>query len=541
MVVLAWCAQAQAQIVERPNPGDPISLDSGKVAGKLLDSGVRGYFGVPYAAAPTGALRWREPQPVKPWSGVYNADRFAPECIQILRPHNINHYFGEEATSEDCLYLNLWIPPNARAESRLPVILWIYGGGLSIGSAGMANYSGERLAEKGIVFVSVGYRVGAFGFMSHPELTAESPYHASGNYGYLDQLAALRWIQRNIQLFGGDPGRVTIMGQSAGAGSAFSLQASAAAKGLFHRIVGMSGGGLRFGVDLPTQQEAEASGLELEKALGVDSLEKLRNFPADRILAAQAEFQLGGTAGTVRFRPNLDSHFMPKQPRETFAAGEQNDVPLLIGFTRDESSNDLRAATNLSQFQAAAKKYFGERSAEFLRLYPATEADVAAVGAQAARDGGMATSMRSWAYGQMAKGRAPVYMYMYAHPHSYATGVSFPDLNPQLAGAYHSSEVPFFLLTLDAYNRIRPTRAWTEQDRLLAATMSDVLIAFASLGNPQTASVRLPRFDAKREQLIEFGDPIKVITLNKSRMEFFSTVNAPGAVGPAPTPRTPRD
>ena len=324
------------------------------------------------------------------------------------------------------------------------------------------------------------------------------------------------------------------MGQSAGAGSAFSLQASPAARGLFHRIVGMSGGGMRFGVELPTQLQAEASGLELEKALGVDSLEALRNIPADRILAAQAEFQLGGTAGTVRFRPNLDAHFMPKQPRETFAAGEQNDVPLLLGFTRDESSNELRAAKDLAQFREAASKYFGDRSGEFLRLYPATETDVSAVGAQAARDGGMATSMRSWAYGQMKKGRQPVYLYMYSHEHSYAPGAVIADLNPQSAGAYHSSEIPFFLLTLDAYNRIRPTRAWTDQDHALAATMSEVLIAFASSGNPQTPSLRLPRFDARREQLIEFGDEVKVISFNKPRMEFFSTVNAPGAVGPAP-------
>jgi para-nitrobenzyl esterase len=541
LAAFAWLNEAAAQIVERAIPGDPIALDSGKVAGKLLNSGVRGYFGVPYAAAPTGALRWREPQPVTPWSGVYNADRFAPECIQILRPHNINHYFGEEATSEDCLYLNLWIPPNATADSRLPVILWIYGGGLSIGSAGMANYSGEKLAEKGVVYVSLGYRVGAFGFMSHPQLTAESPFHASGNYGYLDQVAALRWIQRNIRRFGGDPTRVTVMGQSAGAGSAFSLQASPAAKGLFHRIVGMSGGGMRFGVDLPTQQEAEATGLELEKALRVDSLEALRNVPADRILAVQAEFQLGGTAGTVRFRPNLDSHFMPRQPRETFAVGEQIDVPLLLGFTRDESSNELRLAKNLQQFQEAARKYFGERSSEFLRLYPATETDVSAIGAQAARDGGMATSMRSWARAQMQKGRQPAYLYMFAHAHSYTPGVTIADLNPQSAGAYHSSEIPFFLLTLDAYNRIRPTRSWTEKDRALASTMSDILVAFASNGVPQIPSLRMTRFDAQRESLVEFGDEVKVISFNKARMEFFSTVNAPGAVGPATVPRAPRD
>lgn len=539
-LALIAVANAAAQIVETPIPGDPVIIDSGKLAGKTLPSGVRAYFGVPYAAAPTGDLRWREPQPVKPWKGTYNADRFAPECIQILRPHNINHYFGEEATSEDCLYLNIWAPQNATATTSLPVILWIYGGGLSIGSASMANYSGENLAKKGVVYVSVGYRIGAFGFMAHPDLTAQSPFRASGNYGYLDQVAALQWIQRNIRQFGGDPARVTIMGQSAGAGSTFSLQASPLAKGLFHRVVGMSGGGLRVGSDLVPQAEAEKSGLELQQALKVGSLADLRNVPADRILAAQAEFQLGGTAGTVRFRPNVDAHFMPSTPREIFAAGDQSDVPALIGFTRDESSNELRTAPNAEAFRAAAAKYFGDRSAEFLRLYPVRD-DVAAVGAQAARDGGMATSIRTWAVAQQARGKAPVYIYMYAHPHSYADGVTFADLNPQTAGAYHSSEIPFFLLTQDVYNRLRETRSWTAFDRSLAQTMSDTLVAFAATGDPDTKALRLPRYDSRREQLTEFANPVRVIAFDKARMDFFSTVNAPGAVGPSATPRVPRD
>lgn len=531
---------AIAQIVETPIAGDPLVIDSGRIAGKKLPSGVRAYFGVPFAAPPTGNLRWREPQPVSPWKGTYNADRFAPECIQILRPHNINHYFGEEATSEDCLYLNVWAPESANAEANLPVVLWIYGGGLSIGSASMANYSGENLAKKGVVYVSAGYRVGAFGFMAHPELTAQSPHRASGNYGYLDQVAALQWIQRNIRQFGGDPGRVTIMGQSAGAGSVFSLQASPLARGLFHRAIGMSGGGLRVGSDPVAQTEAEKSGLELQHALKVSSLADLRNVPADRILAAQAEFQLGGTAGTVRFRPNLDAHFMPRTPREVFANGDQSDVPLLIGFTRDESSNELRTARSADEFRAAARKYFGDRSPEFLHLYPVRE-DLSTLGAQAARDGGMATSIRSWALGQLTRGKAPVYIYMYAHPHSYAPGARFADLNPETAGAYHSSEIPFFLLTQDVYNRIRETRAWTEYDRMLAGRMSDAIVAFAATGSPDTKDLRLPRFDARREQLTEFGNPVRTIAFDKARMDFFATVNAPGAVGPSATPRSPRD
>lgn len=538
--LLVLALAARAQIVDMPIPNDPVSIDSGAITGKQLPSGVHAYFGVPFAAPPVGEFRWRAPQPMKPWRGVYHADRFAPECIQILRPHNINHYFGEEATSEDCLYLNLWAPQGVTARSKLPVILWLYGGGLSIGSASMPNYGGENLAQKGVVYVAAAYRVGAFGFMSHPELTAESDVRASGNYGHLDQIAALQWIQRNIAKFGGDPSRVTIMGQSAGASSAFSLQASPLAKGLFHRAVGMSGGGLRAGSDPITLRDAESSGIELQQTLKVSSLRELRDIPADRILAAQAEFQLGGTAGTVRFRPNVDGYFMPKTPREIFAAGEQNDVPLLLGFTRDESSNDLRTANSVHEFRAAAERYFGSRADEFLRLYSPTS-DLARLGPQAARDGGMATSMRSWAFGQTLKGRAPVFMYMFARAHPYAPGAQFADLNPQTAGAYHTSEVPYFLLTQDVYNRLRTTRTWSEYDRDLARKTSDALVAFASTGSPVTTDIRFSPFDAKSEELIELGDSIRQIAFDKKRMTFFETANVPGAVGPTATPRLPRD
>jgi para-nitrobenzyl esterase len=537
-----WVSASHAQIVEAPIAGDPITIDTGKLSGKLLPSGVRAYFGVPFAAAPIGELRWKEPQPREPWKGVYNADRFAPECIQILRPHNINHYFGEEATSEDCLYLNIWAPPAAAKAEKVPVILWLYGGGLSIGSASMPNYGGENLAKKGVVYVTAGYRIGALGFMAHPELTASSPHHASGNYGHLDQIAALQWIHRNIERFGGDPARVTVMGQSAGASSTFSLQTSPLAKGLFHRIVGMSGGGLRAGGDPISQTEAEQSGLELQRVLKVGSLADLRNVPADKILAAQAEFQLGGTAGTVRFRPNVDGYFMPRTPRETFASGEQNDVPLLIGFTRDESGNELKFARSVEDYRAAANKYFGPQAEAFLKLYSVrSDTEVPAMGASAVRDGGMATSIRSWALGQLQKGQSPVYIYMYSHPHPYEPGVTIADLDPAAAGAYHTSEVPYFLLTQDVYNRMRKTRAWTDYDRQLADRMSGVLVAMATSGSPQTTDVRFPKFTLRAQEYVELGDRIAIQKFDRARMDFFATVNMPGVVGPGAIPRSPRD
>jgi para-nitrobenzyl esterase len=223
------CAQQPpsfAEVVERPIPGDPVTIDSGQIAGKLMPGGVKAYFGVPFAAAPVQQLRWREPQPVPLWHGVLYADRFAPECIQALRAHDINHYFGEEATSEDCLYLNIWTPPDATSGTHKPVVVWIYGGGFTIGSASMANYRGDSLARKGVVYVSVAYRLGALGFLALPALTDESPHHSSGNAGFLDQLAALQWIHRNIERLGGDPRNVTIVGQSAGSMSVSILQAS---------------------------------------------------------------------------------------------------------------------------------------------------------------------------------------------------------------------------------------------------------------------------------------------------------------------------
>ena len=233
-------SRATAQIVERPIPEDPVVVDGGAVSGKLLDSGVRAYFGVPFAAPPVRDLRWREPRPVAPWKGVYHADRNAPECIQVLRRHDINHYFGEEATSEDCLYLNVWASGTAKPGAKLPVIVYIYGGGFTLGSSGMAMYGGEDLAKKGVVFVNFNYRVGALGFLAHPELTAESPHHASGDYGFLDQIAALQWIKRNIAKFGGDPDNVTISGQSAGSASVSALEASPLAKDLFQHGFAMS-------------------------------------------------------------------------------------------------------------------------------------------------------------------------------------------------------------------------------------------------------------------------------------------------------------
>ena len=447
-----------AQVRERPIPGDPVKIDSGLVAGKLLPSGVRAYFGVPFAAPPVRELRWREPQPVPAWNGVFDADRPAPECIQALRAHDINNYFGEEATSEDCLYLNIWAPAAAGSGTRKPVVVWIYGGGFTAGSASMANYGGETLARKGVVYVAIAYRVGAFGFLALPALTAESPHHASGAVGFLDQIAALQWVRRNIAAFGGDPGNVTLMGQSAGSMSISVLQSSPLTRGLFQHLVGLSGSVVvkqSLGGPWPLAA-AEHEGTQLQEALHATDLAALRQLPADRILAA-------AIATRTRFGPTVDGYVLPASPLEIFAVGKQNDVPMLIGYAHDENVN------------------FG-------------------------------LEMRAWARAQVATGKSPVYAYLFARVHPYAPGVVFSDHNPKTAGAYHSGDIPYWLGTLDAFNLFRTTRDWTGADRALSDFMSDAIVSFATTGNPNRTGARdWPAYRPNDESIRELNLQSRVV------------------------------
>jgi para-nitrobenzyl esterase len=529
--LVATSGGAFGQIVATPIPGDPVAIDTGDVSGKVLESGVKAWLGIPYAAAPVGDLRWRAPQPAKPWKGVWHADRLAPECIQVLRRHDLNHYFGEEATSEDCLYMNIWAGPAATAGAKLPVIVWIYGGGFTLGSSGMAMYSGENVARQGVIFASFDYRVGILGNLAHPDLTAESPHHASGDYGFLDQVAALEWIQRNIDRFGGDPGNVTIVGQSAGAMSVSALEASPLARGLFRRGFAMSLSLFDNRFHLPPLPEAEKTGLEVQKALGAATLAEMRLLPADRILALQKDCQLG-CAGTITVSPDIDGYFLPDSVRAIFAAGRQNDVATVSGFTHDESFNDLRTAGSLAAYVAAAHKLYGAQADRFLALYPATnDAEAKQMGLTAAREGLAEAGTRNWALAQSATGNAPFFMYMFSRVHPFAPGVELFD-NPQAIGAYHTSDVPYWFGTLDAFNRIRTTRDWTPFDRDLSQRMMDCLVAFARSGDPATAATAWPRWTPAQESYVEFGDQSGVRKEDVTRMSFHTPAN----VTPSPPP-----
>lgn len=530
-----WALGAVAQVVERPVPGDPVRIDSGQVSGKVLPSGVKAYFGIPYVAAPLRDLRWRDPQPVTPWQGVYHADRMGPECIQVLRRKNLNHYFGEEATSEDCLFLNVWAPAEARPGARLPVVVFIHGGGFTLGSSGMALYGGENVARAGAVFVNFNYRVGILGNMAHPELAAESPHQTSGDYGFLDQVAALRWIQRNIARFGGDPGNVTVSGQSAGSIAVSALAASPLAKGLFHRGFGMSLSYFDPGRPLPTRAEAEQVGLAVQKAAGAASIAEMRTLPADKLLAIQKDCQLG-CAGTITVQPSVDGYFLPDTPAHIYAAGRQNDIPIVSGFTRDESSNALRTAASLADYRAAAQKLFGPDADRFLKLYPAaSDAEAKAMGALAAREGLAERDSHNWALAQTATGKAPIYVFMFSRVHPFAPGVKFYD-NPQAIGAYHTSDVPYWFQTQDSFNLFRPTRDWTPFDRELSARMVRSLLAFARTGDPATRETPWPRWTREQPAVEEFGDITRTFLESPERMAF----HTPATLTPA-TPRLSRD
>lgn len=517
--VIAALSASNAMAKAGPPPPAPVQTDSGALAGKRLDGGVTAYLGVPYAAPPVRDLRWKDPQPVPTWTGTYHADRLAPQCTQPQRNVLANQYGGAEVTSEDCLYLNVWTTPALR---KAPVIVYLHGGAFFIGSGGMPLYAGDAVARQGAVFVNLNYRLGALGFMAHPELSAESPHKTSGNYGFLDQIAALKWVRRNIAKFGGDPDNVTIVGQSAGSMSVLALQASPLARGLIHRAVGMSGGLIGGPAAVPSLAAAEAEGVKLQSHLKAASLAQLRNLPADSIVVPR-------TPSGPKVGPVQDGHVLPKSIEAIFAEGAQNDVPLLLGFTRDEALGGFGPITGLDDYRAKAAARFGTRAAAFLALYPAAnDAEAKAQARAADRDSTMASSMASWAEAQLQRGRQPVFTYQFSRAHSYAPGVKFSDLDPATAGAYHTSEVPFWLGTLDSFNKYRTTRAWTPADRRLSASMTRALVAFARTGNPGTGGTKWAAYDPKSPMLVDFADAPQVAPWpDRRRLDFFREVARP--------------
>ena len=471
---------------------EPIRVDSGLVEGITLASGVRAWLGIPQAAPPVRELRWRPPQPVPHWSGVLHAEREAPMCLQPVRSRTMNHYFGNEATSEDCLYLNVWAPPfgdfqgsPARAE-QLPVIVWIYGGGFNVGSASMANYSGEGLARSGVVRVNLSYRLGALGFLAHPELTGESGYGGSGNYGLMDLIAGLQWVQRNIAAFGGDPGNVTVFGESAGANLVGALVASPRAKGLFHRAIAQSGGYMGLAMARTgTLARAEGTGAKAMADAGIASIAAARAKPAEEIFAA-----IRGSGLVV------DGYLIPEDLSLTFAKGRQNPVDLLVGSNKDEGTFFQRQGLTAEQFKGQARQRFGVLTDQFLATYPAGDDAQASSSYLASFSDEAAWAMRKFAEVQAKQGgSAYVYYFTRVPP-------ALPDRPSR--GATHVAEIPYM------FDNLSSPVPWTDVDRRLADMMSSYWVNFARSGDPNGSGLPAwPSYrDAATGQAQVLGDTI---------------------------------
>lgn len=501
------------------SPAQIVRVEGGVIEGRQLDGGVNAFLGVPFAAPPLRDLRWRPPQPVAPWQGVLHADRFAPMCLQPMRGSSINHYFGHEAISEDCLYLNVWAPKEPAPPGKpYPVLVWIYGGAFNVGSASMPNYSGASLAMQGVVYVAISYRVGTLGFLAHPELTAEGGGH-SGNYGLMDQIQGLRWVRDNIAGFGGDPGNVTLVGQSAGSMSIGLLMASPQAKGLFHRAVGMSGS--PFGALLPPIPlvDAEADGKRLQEALKAGSLSDMRAIAGDRIIA---------TPLPRRSPIVLDGKLLPLAPDQAMKGDGHSDVPVMIGFTRDESFRSLGNPADVPAYEALVKTTFPGVADKVLKAYAVKDqADIRRAVTDIQRDATVGRQVAAWAQAQ----KQPAYVWLFNRRHPYTPGIRFADHDPATVGAYHTGDVPYWLGTLGSLNLFRQTRDWQPRDQELATRMQGMLLAFARGGAP---SPDWPRFDPKRPRLMELGEQVRVTDWPR-----FATLDLlAGWEAPPPAPAT---
>ncbi|MGE5103028.1 MAG: carboxylesterase/lipase family protein [Deltaproteobacteria bacterium] len=442
--------------------GPIVRTMDGSVQGITLTTGVRAFRGIPFASPPVRELRWRPPQPASHWQGVRRADRFANQCMQARVFSDM--MFRNSGVSEDCLYLNVWMPPNARQGSALPVLVYFFGGGFVAGDGSEFRYDGESMARRGIVVVTTSYRLGIFGFFAHPELSAESPQHASGNYGLMDQTAALRWVRANITAFGGDPRRVTIAGESAGSMSVSAQMASPLAQGLFARAIGESGALFSSSGPMASRAQMEQNGLRFAESVGASSLAALRELSATELL------EMASRQGAPRFVTDVDGYFFPQAPAEIFAAGRQARVPLLAGWNSEESSwRALTPQPTTDSARAVLARVFGERADEAARYYPVRDSAEAMQSlTDLASDRFIAYSTWKWLDLQATISGQPVYRYFYGRP------------RPGAHGAAHSAEIEYAMGNL-ATNKVY---AWTPDDEKVSALMQSYFANFIMTGDP---------------------------------------------------------
>lgn len=489
---LARCgALALAALLAVPagaaEPGPRLRLSQGQIEGLALPGGVDAFLGLPYAAPPTGERRWRAPEPAHTWQGLRSARAFGAACLQDdpkpWGPFTEEFVALQAPISEDCLVLNVWAPRERRG-ARLPVLVWIHGGGFGSGAGSVPIYDGSALARRGAVVISINYRLGIFGFLAHPELSAESPDHVSGNYGLLDMVAALRWVQANASRFGGRPDQVTIAGQSAGAAAVLDLLAAPAARGLFSGAIAMSGAGM--GVRALSLDAAQTQGAELLRDAGINGLAELRKLPPAQVQALKPKPAAGGGMPRLLLAPVVDGRVLPVDV-ETSEARLASPVPVISGYMADEGFVMGPPPATPASFEAHVRERYGSAAPGFLAAYPhADEAQATDSLRLIARDRFMA-ALVIWGQRRARAGQA-VYGYLYSRP--------VPGPDAARFAAFHTGEVPYLFGVLD--RRLRP---YTDADQAVSDALQRQWLAFArreplparwaSLGDRQTDVVEL--------------------------------------------------
>ena len=465
----------------RPAQSVQVKIKNGVLEGKLEDSGIRSFKGIPFAKAPVGDLRWQDPQPLENWSGIRQAQAFGPNPMQG-KPFG-DMRFRSPRMSEDCLYLNVWTPAKS-AKEKLPVLVYFYGGGYIAGDGSEGRYDGEAMARKGIVALTVNYRLGVFGFLAHPELSKESKHGSSGNYGLLDQHAALKWVRDNISNFGGDPSRVTIAGESAGSISVSAQMASPLSKHLIAGAIGESGAMIHPTLAPLTKAEAEQNGLTFSEKIKANGLTALRKVPAAELLRLSQE------AGAFRTAATLDGYFLPKLPSALFAAAEQAKVPLLAGWNSAEVPYQafLRGEVPTPEnYKKIVKQTYTEEAEKVLKLYPGnTTEEVVASATALASDRFINYSTWKWIDLHRKTSGKPVYRYLFSK--AQPSLIHQPEKKEQnlkdypapLKGAPHAFEIEYAMGNLQT----NPDYAWTAEDEKVSSIMMEYFSNFIKTGNP---------------------------------------------------------